>query len=369
MARRKSKNKWLQRKRDKIVLVFDVVAVILLLLSSLAVYINPADIPVAALLCLAFPFFTVLLIVAIIISLLVNRKLAIVPVIGMLMCFPALRNYCPVNLFSDKSAVDSLKVLSFNTRNFGGHESDDLGKNYVLSHMMDSKADIICFQEGACEKEYYEKVIFPELKKFRYYYSVVRSGRYNTMGIFSKYPIVHKEKINRMGYNIVMAYTLRLDNGDSLLVVNNHLVSNALSEEDRSVYSSVVKGEQNVSQKKVEESSRNILKQLLVSAKRRGEQVDSVRLFLDRHKGQSMLVLGDFNDTPVSYAHQRLSDGLTDCFRAAGNGIGRSFNKDAFVVRIDHIFCSKDWEPASCKVEKVYTYSDHFPIECVLYKK
>ena len=111
------------------------------------------------------------------------------------------------------------------------------------------------------------------------------------------------------------------------------------------------------------------MKQLLVSAKRRGEQVDSVRLFLDRHKGQSMLVLGDFNDTPVSYAHQRLSDGLTDCFRAAGNGIGRSFNKDAFVVRIDHIFCSKDWEPASCKVEKVYTYSDHFPIECVLYKK
>lgn len=369
MAKRKSNNKWLQRKRDKIVLAFGIVAVVLLLISSLAVYVNPAGFPVAALVCLAFPFFAVLLIVAIIISLLVNHKLAIVPALGLLMCFPALRNYCPINIFSDKSAVDSIKVLSFNTRNFGGHESDDLGKNYVLSHMMDSKADIICFQEGACERAYYEHVIFPELKKFKYYYSVARSGRYNTIGIFSKFPIIRKEKVNVTGYNIVMAYTLRLNNGDSLLVVNNHLVSNALSEEDRSVYSSVVKGEKKVSQQAVGESSKNILKSLISSAKRRGEQVDSVKLFLDRHKGQSMLVLGDFNDTPVSYAHQRLSDGLTDCFRAAGNGIGRSFNKDAFVVRIDHIFCSKDWEPASCKVERVYTYSDHFPVECVLYKK
>ena len=369
MASRKRGNKFLSRKRDKIVFFCGVVATVLLLLSSLAVYVNPAAFPIAAIACLAFPFFALLLFLAIILCLFVNHKLAVVPILGFLICFPALRNYCPVNIFSDKTAVDSLVVVSFNTRNFGGHESDDLGKNYVLSYMMDSKADIICFQEGAGEQDYYENVIFPELKKFKYYYSVARSGRYNTIGIFSKYPIIRKEEVNRTGYNIVMAYTLRLDNGDSLLVVNNHLVSNALSEEDRSVYSSVLKGNDNVSQKDVEASSKNILKRLLSSAKRRGEQVDSVRKFLEKHTGQSMLVLGDFNDTPVSYAHQRLSDGLTDCFRAAGNGIGRSFNKDTFIVRIDHIFCSKDWEPASCKVEKVYTYSDHFPITCVLYKK
>ena len=36
-----------------------------------------------------------------------------------------------------------------------------------------------------------------------------------------------------------------------------------------------------------------------------------------------IIICGDFNDTPVSYAYQQLGDNMIDAFLESGNGIGK----------------------------------------------
>ena len=76
----------------------------------------------------------------------------------------------------------------------------------------------------------------------------------------------------------------------------------------------------------------------------------------------NIVAMGDFNDTPISYAHHKICSRLTDCYRATANGIGRSFNRDAIYVRIDNIFCSSHFKPFAVRVDDTVPFSDHYPI-------
>ena len=82
--------------------------------------------------------------------------------------------------------------------------------------------------------------------------------------------------------------------------------------------------------------------------------------------GKTFIVCGDFNDTPISYAHHLFCRRMTDAYRATANGIGRTFNRNAMYVRIDHIFCSEEWKPYACTVDRAAEASDHYPISCYL---
>ena len=73
--------------------------------------------------------------------------------------------------------------------------------------------------------------------------------------------------------------------------------------------------------------------------------------------------------TPTSYAHHVIAGCLTDCFRKTGNGVGYSYSHYGMYVRIDHVFCSDDWTPVSCKIDKNFTVSDHLPAICCLKKR
>ena len=90
--------------------------------------------------------------------------------------------------------------------------------------------------------------------------------------------------------------------------------------------------------------------------------VDSIANFIERHKEEDIILGGDFNDTPVSYAHGQLTEYLSDAFRSTGNGLGRTFNKNAMIVRIDHLFCSDAFEPYSFYVDNSVGISDHNPV-------
>ena len=79
-----------------------------------------------------------------------------------------------------------------------------------------------------------------------------------------------------------------------------------------------------------------------------------------------MIVCGDFNDTPLSYTHRVISNGLIDCFVETGNGPGVSYNRSKMYVRIDNILCTPDFKPYACKVDDSIKNSDHYPIMCWL---
>lgn len=97
----------------------------------------------------------------------------------------------------------------------------------------------------------------------------------------------------------------------------------------------------------------------------RAVQADSVARYVSAHRrGRSAIVCGDFNDTPISYSRHRMAEGLTDAYVATGQGVGRSFNRDAIFVRIDNMFCSPDLRPYGACVDKSIAVSDHYPLYC-----
>ena len=105
-----------------------------------------------------------------------------------------------------------------------------------------------------------------------------------------------------------------------------------------------------------------LVRKIATGGYERAMQADTLAQFIDRHKGRKLIVMGDFNDTPISYAHHQVCSRLTDCFRATGNGIGRSFNRVAIYVRIDNIFCSSHFKPYAMGIDTSVSWSDHYPM-------
>ena len=78
-----------------------------------------------------------------------------------------------------------------------------------------------------------------------------------------------------------------------------------------------------------------------------------------------LIIMGDFNDTPISYAHRTIQGDLVDAFAESGRGMGVTYNQNFFWFRIDNILHSPNMTAFNCSVDKV-SYSDHYPLWCYL---
>ncbi|MEX0635939.1 MAG: endonuclease/exonuclease/phosphatase family protein, partial [Ferruginibacter sp.] len=74
-----------------------------------------------------------------------------------------------------------------------------------------------------------------------------------------------------------------------------------------------------------------------------------------------LIVCGDFNDVPNSFAYQHIGKGLQNGFAEAGNGIGRTYSHIAPTLRIDNIFADKRFAIHQFTRDGK-RISDHFPI-------
>jgi endonuclease/exonuclease/phosphatase (EEP) superfamily protein YafD len=85
-------------------------------------------------------------------------------------------------------------------------------------------------------------------------------------------------------------------------------------------------------------------------------------------RGESVIVLGDFNVTPNEPAHRELVDGLRDAHAEAGQGPGWTWRPSSLewaglgVIRIDHVFSSPDLAPVSI-AEDCSRVGDHCIVE------
>jgi endonuclease/exonuclease/phosphatase family metal-dependent hydrolase len=97
----------------------------------------------------------------------------------------------------------------------------------------------------------------------------------------------------------------------------------------------------------------------------RARQARAVAGEIKKSKSDYILVCGDFNDTPISYAHRTVQGNLLDAFVESGTGAGITYNLNYFWFRIDHILYSPAMEAFRCTVDHV-DYSDHYPVRCYL---
>ncbi len=74
-----------------------------------------------------------------------------------------------------------------------------------------------------------------------------------------------------------------------------------------------------------------------------------------------MIVCGDFNEIPVSYAYKTLSQGLSGAFQQSAFGFSTTYNGNIPALKIDNILMSKTIEARNCQILNV-DYSDHYPM-------
>lgn len=329
----------------------------MLWIICLSVYVSPASCRWAGVLCLGFPFALVAVCAVLVLLLIVSPKMCYIPVVGVAACMLTARTYFPVN-FPSTAPAGAIKIMSYNVCGWGGNKTDSAGHNEIAKYIAASGADIVCCQESYATDKVMDDAILPCLNPCLPYNDSIKMPGGNAVCIFSRYPILGKEKIFGQ-LNGAAAFRLLLAPEDTVTVVNCHLESMHLTPEDRKQYHELVRQPEETD---VEGSSRMLVSKLSRATARRALQADSVADYLARHRGRSVILCGDFNDTPVSYVHWKIGRGLTDAYRATGNGLGRSFNRDAIIVRIDNVFCSEDWQPYGFHIDNSTLLSDHYPI-------
>jgi endonuclease/exonuclease/phosphatase family metal-dependent hydrolase len=266
-----------------------------------------------------------------------------------------------------------IKLLTYNVMGFGYKNNTKGKKNEIIQYLADSKADIVCLQEYFTNKSsklmssqdiatalpmypYISEIAFNDPKKQNYTYGIA---------VLSKYPITKTRKLQLNSlYNGAGLFNINI-RGKNLTIINNHLESFKLTDEDRSEYAGILtmSGLNNI-----EVFSGRIQQKLGKAFRIRAKQVELIATEIQKAKKSDACIVacGDFNDTPVSYAHRTLRNVLIDAFAESGYGPGISYNRNFFPFRIDHIMHSDALQAYNCRVDRSINTSDHYPVYCWL---
>lgn len=324
-------------------------------------HFNPIAHPLLSTIGLAFPIMLIINVCFLFFWLIFCKRMVFIPVIGFVMCYVPVRKYTPFNVPHD-TPLGCIKFLSYNVHGYVYETDGDKSFERIINYIRQSKADIVCLQEDMGDwlrpQEHLDS-IYPYSNKTN-----VGSENFNALGIYTRFPILRVEPISYESLrNGSMAYWLDV-NGKTVIVVNNHFESNKLTVDDKSRYKDLLKG--NLESDTARKETRHIADKLADATARRAPQADAVARFVRSHKDTPIIVCGDFNDSPISYTHRTVSDGLVDCFISTANGPGLSYNQKGFNVRIDNILCSDHFTPFNCRVDNKIHASDHYPIYCWL---
>lgn len=342
----------------------NVASVAVMLLCGLSQRVNPAVFTPLVAFGLTFPIYLLVNLAFLVFWCVFKARYAWISVIGLVLGFNTVRTYCPVNI-TDPHPRGCIKVMSYNVKCFlTAGNTEEPGKQDLLDYIAKSDADIICFQEYAYPPNDKGEKVKRVLSRWPYRDSVlVGEENGNTMGICSRYRILRRYRIpvNSQTHGSV-AYTLQMGR-DTILVINNHFVSNAISGTDKSMYKNLVKKPSDMS---VETDVRYLTGKVGRAGIGRAGQADSVAAFIDRHPDCPIILCGDFNNSPVSYVHYRMTRTLSDAYVATGTGPGISYHEAGMYFRLDNILCSKHWKPYDAKVDSHIGASDHYPVLCYL---
>ena len=358
----------------RIVLWLNYFAVVALLLSFAAKYISPQTFWALTFFGIAYPILLVLNIVFAVLWLIQMRWWALLSGLSIVCTYPNMAGIIHINLSSKTSTNTDIKVMDYNSMLFDLYNwSHNKQSRKVIFEMLQSESpDILCLQEfytSENPKSYDNAdtlVSFLKTKNIHVEYTTtLRETDHWGVATLTKYPIVRKGKIvfDTKSNNICI-YTDVLINQDTVRIYNAHLASISFGKKEYKFIDELNNNEYNDTGL-VE--SKNIIKRLKNGFLKRAEEAEMVAAHIKTCK-YKIILCGDFNDTPSSFAYHVLSQNLNDAFKEAGNGIGKTYHGNLPLLRIDYIFHSKDFE-CSNYTRIPESLTDHYPIYCYLHLK
>lgn len=348
------------------VIVITLISIFLLFLSFPAWYVSPLRTAFFSFMGIAFPVILTANILCLIFWLLLKRRRAALVIgIALLICYKPITTFFPLNFKSQTIPEKSLKVLTYNVMGFM-LESKKNSAHPLLEYIAKVDADIVCLQEYMISKTGKSLLSQKDVNKIlnKYPYQSITgleySGKFHTYGLacFSKYPITSTREFSfESSYNGAAIYTLNVD-GENYLVANNHLESNKISSTDKKLYNDLLV---KIDSRTVNKVTNNIRERLGRGYAKRATQVQQISDYINRQEYDKLIICGDFNDTPISYAYKKMKGDLTDAYASTGFGPGITYYEDFFLFRIDYIMHSKNLKSHKTTVERV-KFSDHYPV-------
>lgn len=358
----------LKQKAIALIAIINVAVSAGMLLVGYSGISSPESHAYVAVLGLTFPFFLLLNLAFLVFWLSVKWKFTIISLLAFIAGYGPVRTYCPFNA-PGKHPEEGIKVLSYNIEAYGyprmWTDKKDDGVTAIEDYILRSNADIICLQESS--QNYANERLYNALKArlpYRFCESTDSSGE--MMTIYSRFPFKKTLRIPYPSYgNMTIGVEVSIE-GHDVLVLNNHLESNKLQEDDKEEFRNIVKG--NSDARHTRSGLRQLAYKLSAAARIRAPQAEAVHKAIAEamEEGKSVICCGDFNDSPLSYAHRTIARGLTDAYVATANGPGFSYHRSAMYVRIDNILCSPDLTPYEATIDRSIADSDHYPIYCWL---
>ncbi|WP_140937811.1 endonuclease/exonuclease/phosphatase family protein [Sphingobacterium lumbrici] len=259
-------------------------------------------------------------------------------------------------------ADSNLRVMSFNVHLFQTTDNNkETFKTEAIELVNTVNPDIVCFQEFYSKikgKTQFTKTLKEEGNFEGYYFEPASKNDHEGYGqaIFSKYPIINHGTIlqNEYGINRIIFVDIRREI-DTLRIYNVHLRSFALQDEDKEFI------QKPTGQKvKDEETTKRVGRKLKQAFTHRSDQAKSLRAHIDTSPYPS-IVMGDFNDTPMSYSVNIVGKNMNNAFQEKGFGWGVTHYAMLPIFQIDYILCGKKFKIDNYGIVKE-RFSDHYPI-------
>ncbi len=288
----------------------------------------------------------------------------------LILCWSSLGNIMPLNLpRSETPGAKTFTVMTWNI--IHGWDQKQKGEdpmkqegNPSFDYLRDCGADIIFLQEIwymlPSEIPNFTPERQAELKKIYPYQAGINNIDNK---ILSKYPVkvipattYINEPFDKHRYTFYEADV----EGKKVTLINVHLLSPMLNDQEREVITDVTGVE--TAKESLKEVKNTIWGKLKRSFRLRKQHCEVLRRALDKIEGP-VIVCGDFNDVPESYAYRILrGTDLRDAYADAGFGPLVTYNQHLFLFHIDQILYKGPLQALSIEKGRLKS-SDHYPVK------
>ena len=329
---------------DLVMLLLTLLLAVLLLMAYAAPIVDPNDIWVFALLGLGAPVLYLLNVAAALYWMLRWKGYFFIPVVVLLFGIGNMSLFFRPSLRKHYDGVESEKpaftIVSYNVEGFLNPHNGRSEMDTVSSLILAQKPDIVCIQEyqttARMTNETIDNLLHP-LNNRRVHYAIPSRSNPGTgwgVAIYTRYPVLRDEFVQFEGSaNCLMMADLVIKR-DTVRVLNCHLQTTSLSHSDRQFMTpeEFVQADNEQKKKRV----KGILVKLRGNYRIRAVQADTVASIIAASP-YPVIVCGDFNDTPMSYAYRTVKGDLIDAFTQKGHGQSNTYRGLMNMLRIDYV--------------------------------
>ena len=361
-----------------IVLVFNIIAALLLLMSWMAGFVHPSISRLVVFCGLGFPYLLIINIGFVLAWLFLDYRFCLLSIALILLNINTIDKHFQFRGADvPENCPNSIKVLSYNTNLFGLYQDSDMGRRRadlqeIIGYLQVVNPDVACFQEFFWDKS--ETLNFHTRDQvaalmnveetpqhcYLYFTDTSQSKYYFGVAIYSKYKIVDAGPVlDDQSSNAIIYADIKFRE-DTVRVYNAHLSSIHMSATDYAISRQLTAhaGQDPA----FEKNAKKLYRKVADAAATRQMQADSLRSHIDLCP-YPVIVCGDFNDTPAGYCYNTVARHLDDSFRKSGKGRGMTYHGGSMPnYRIDYILHSPCYLSYGYTVGKEMGISDHYPV-------